>query len=63
MIRLIDSTIYKFEKYINRIKVTNKYGRVIRQQYKYIHKDVINNYKGVMLCSRPNEKRAVEVEK
>jgi hypothetical protein len=24
---------------------------------------VINNYKGVMLCSRPNEKKAVDYEK
>jgi hypothetical protein len=25
--------------------------------------DVINNYKGVMLCSRPNEKKSVDVDK
>lgn len=28
-----------------------------------LNADVINNYKGVMLCSRPNEKKSVDYDK
>lgn len=44
-----------------RIKLIN-HGRVI-QQYSTYNPEVINNYKGVMLCARPNEKKSVETEK
>jgi hypothetical protein len=45
------------------IKLTYKDGRRREQQYSFPYPDVINNYKGVMLCSRPNEKKAIDYDK